>query len=48
MKDHHAGEVAVFVVSCSERRDLTQVLIQPGNLPILRKETMALKDDTET
>ena len=44
VEDHHAGEVVPFTRDHTEMRDLTTVLIQPGNLKTLRKETMVKRE----
>ena len=47
-EDHHAGEVVVFVRECTERKEPTLVLIQPGKLTTPQKETMASNENMDT
>ena len=48
VEDHHAEEEVSLIWEITESRERTLVLIYPGNMKTVRKETMAPKDNTKT
>ena len=48
VEDHHAMELVAFLGEHTERRKPPSVLIHPGNLKTLRKETKVHKYGIET
>ena len=48
MEDHHVREVVVFVWEHIDWRELTTILIHPGNLTTLGKDRMVLKENKKT